>query len=187
MAASWSANRWIFDDASQGDGSGTAQILRGDFTATNATNILTMNGHQLQTGDVIRLVGGDLPNGLVAGRDYLIIRTDANDFQVADTPALAVAGTALTFSDDGSGSREVTHLPPHNYPVFVDHITVVSGATGGQVEVHDSSGGQIIVDIPSIATNDAVWWSVMAPVDGIFVTTLPATCSVQVYLKQPGA
>ncbi len=187
MAASWSANRWVFDDASQGDGSGTAQILRGDFTATNATNKLTMAGHQFQTGDKFRLVGSDLPDGLVASRDYWAIRSDANDFQVGDTHTLALAGTAVTFADDGSGGREVTHLPPHPHPVYVGHITLVSGATGGAIAVHDSSGGQIIVDVPSIAVNDAVWWPVRSWVDGIFVTTLPATCKVQVYLTRPGS
>ena len=186
MAAWFGANRWVFDDAAQGDGSGTAQILRGDISAaTNATNILTMADHRLATGDKIRLVGGDLPNGLNAGRDYWAIRSDDDDFQVADTPALAVAGTAVTFSDDGTGAQEVTHLPPHNHPVYVDHITVISGATGGAVLIHDALSGQELVDIPNIQVNDAVWWSVMNDVKGIFITTLPATCRVQVYLGRP--
>ena len=116
-----------------------------------------------------------------------MIRSDANDFQVADTPALAVAGTAIAFTDDGSGTLTLTHLPPHNHPLFVDHITVVSGATGGAVEVHDALSGVLIVDIPSIEVNDAVWWSVGSWVKGIYITTLPATCSVQVYLSKPGS
>ncbi len=148
--------------------------------------MLTMNVHQFQTGDVFQLVGGDLPSGLTASRDYWAIRSDANDFQVADSHADALAGTAIALADDGTGSREVFHLPPHNHPIHVGHITVLSGATGGAVLVSDASGGQAITEIPSIATSDAVWWPVQHWVSGIFITTLPATCKVQVYLTQPG-
>ena len=44
-----------------------------DFTATNATNILTSTGHTLTNGDQIRLTGGDLPNGLSATTTYYFI------------------------------------------------------------------------------------------------------------------
>ncbi len=185
MAIDWSANRWVFDAATQGDGRGSAQLLRGSVSYTNATNTLTMTAHQLNTGDIIRLTAS-VPAELATARDYFVIRTNANDFKVADTHALAIAGTAIGFTDDGSGTPTVTHLPRHPYPVFVDHITVVSGGTGGAIEVHDKLGGQIIVDIPNMSINDAVWWDVKGWVDGIYCTTLPATCSVQVYLGKPG-
>ena len=192
MAVEWDAAVIQFDTAAQGDGRGVrgavpAYLLRGAFTATNATNILTMADHQFSAGDLIRLVGGDLPDGLTAATDYYVIVSDDDDFQVATTHALAIAGTATTFADDGSGSRDVHHLPPHNHKMYVDHMTIRSGATGGAVLVHDALNGKILVDIPSMATNDAVWWDVKAFINGVYMSTLPATCKVYVWLGNPGS
>ena len=186
MAAEWDAAVIQFDDAGQGDGTGTAYLLRGDLSnATNATNMLTMADHQLLTGDKIRLVGSDLPDGLVADLDYYAIYSTDDDFQVALTHTLALAGTAVTFADDGSSTQEVHHLPPHNHKMWVDHFVIRSGATGGAIVVHDALNGKILVDIPSMATNDAVWWDVKAFINGIYATTLPATCKVYAWLGQP--
>lgn len=186
MAAWFGANRWKFDDAAQGNVQGGAYILRGDISAaTNATEILTMADHRLETGDHIRLVGSDLPNGLTADTDYWAIRSDDDDFQVAASNALAVAGTAVTFSDDGSGAMEVTHKSPHNHPVFVDHLAIFSGATGGAVAIHDAVSGQELASVPSMATTDVVWWDINDWVQGIYITTLPATCYVIAYLGRP--
>ena len=77
-----------------------------DFTATNATNILTSAGHTLSNGDQIRLIGSDLPNGLNATTTYFVIGASGNNFQVATTST----GSAVTFSDDGSGSRTFRSL-----------------------------------------------------------------------------
>ena len=78
MAINWDAALIEFDAATQGDGTGTAFLLRGDFTATNATDILTMADHQFQDGDRFRLVGADLPSGLAASTDYFAIRSSAS-------------------------------------------------------------------------------------------------------------
>ena len=72
-----------------------------DFTATNATNILTSAGHTLTNGDQIRLTGADLPNGLNATTTYFVVGVSGNNFQVSAT----LGGSAVTFSDDGSGTR----------------------------------------------------------------------------------
>ena len=77
-----------------------------DFTATNATNILTSAGHTLTNGDQIKLTGGDLPNGLNATTKYYVIGASGNNFQVSTSSG----GAAVTFSDDGSGSRTFTAL-----------------------------------------------------------------------------
>ena len=77
-----------------------------DFTATNATNILTSAGHTLTNGDQIRLTGADLPNGLNATTTYYVISVSGNNFQVS----ASLGGSAVTFSDDGSGSRTFTSL-----------------------------------------------------------------------------
>ena len=82
-----------------------AQDLQ-DFTATNATNTLTTTGHTLTNGDQIRLTGSDLPNGLNATTTYYVISVSGNNFQVSTSSG----GSAVTFSDDGTGSRTWTAL-----------------------------------------------------------------------------
>jgi len=77
-----------------------------DFTATNATNILTSAGHTLTNGDQIRLAGSDLPNGLNATTTYYVVGVSGNNFQVS----ASLGGAAVTFSDDGSGTRTFTAL-----------------------------------------------------------------------------
>ena len=187
MAAEWDAAVIQFDDAAQGDGTGTAYLLRGDISAAaNGTNRLTMADHQFSAGDKIRLVGSDLPLDLVADLDYYTIVVDDDIFQVALTHADAIAGTAETFQDDGTSTQAVHPLPPHNHKMYVDHMTIRSGATGGAVLVHDALNGKILVHIPSMATNDAIWWDVKAFVNGVYMSTLPATCKVYVWLGNPG-
>ncbi len=184
MPAKYASHRLIFDLATQGDGRGSAQLLRGNFTATNATNMLTMTAHNLSDGDKIRLAGSDLPDGLVADLDYFVIKSDADDFQVALTELLRIAGTAVTFADDGSGTRTVTSLPPNNHPLFVKAIELVSGATGGAIEIHDGLGGALVVDEPSgFGTNAKSQWDINSWVSALYVTTLPATCSAIVTLR----
>ena len=187
MAAEWDAAVIQFDDAGQGDGTGTAYLLRGDISAVDTgTEKLTMADHQFQTGSLIRLVGGDLPTGLAASTDYWVIRSDDDDFQLATSHANAIAGTAINITGAGSGTQEVHHLPPHNHKMYVDHMTIRSGATGGAILVHDALNGKILVDIPNMATNDAVWWDVKNFISGVYMSTLPATCKVYVWLGNPG-
>lgn len=186
MAINWDAALIEFDAATQGDGTGTAYLLRGAITAAaNATNRLTMADHLFQTGDRLRLVGSDLPSGLLENTDYSAIRVDDDIFQVALTTALAVAGTAVTFSDDGSGTQQVSMLPAHNHKLYIDHFAIRSGATGGTILVSDALSGKILVDIPSIAVNSTVWWDAKYWALGIYITTLPATCKVFAHLGQP--
>ncbi len=187
MATSYSSQRIIFDAATQGDGAGTAQLHRGSFTATNATNKLTMTAHQLTTAAVFRLVGSDLPDGLVANKDYYAIINDANDFQAALSASDAVAGTAITFADDGSSTRSVTTLPVHNHPLYVNHITVTTKGTAGPVLVHDGLSGQILVDLgtTTLPTQTTVVTPIVSHVQAVYMTTLPADCKVIVELGNP--
>ncbi len=186
MAINWDAAIVEFDAATQGDGTGTAYLLRGTITAAaNGTNRLTMADHQFQTGDLLRLVGSDLPLDLLQNLDYYAIRVDDDIFQVALTNALAVAGTAVTFQDDGTGTQQVSMLPAHNHKLYIDHFAIRAGGTGGALLVSDALSGKILVDIPSISTNSTVWWDAKYWANGVYITTLPATCKVYVHLGQP--
>lgn len=78
-------------------------------TATNATNLLTANGHGLSDGDRVILTtsASDLPNGLTETA-YFVVSSTTNTFQVSATSG----GAAITFSDDGSGTHTVHAVTP---------------------------------------------------------------------------
>jgi Protein of unknown function (DUF3383) len=83
-----------------------------NFTTNHAvsnTNLLA-TGHGLNTGDgPIELTnsGGALPTGFSTLTDYWVIRVDANTLQIATSLANALAGTAVTFSADGTGTQTI--------------------------------------------------------------------------------
>ena len=78
-------------------------------TATNATNLLTANGHGLSNNDRVILTtsASDLPNGLTETA-YYVVSSTTNTFQVAATSG----GAAITFSDDGTGTHTVHAVTP---------------------------------------------------------------------------
>ena len=101
-----------------------------DFTATNASNILTTTGHTLTNGDQIRLTGSDLPNGLNATTTYYVVGVSGNNFQVATSSG----GSAVTFSDDGSGTRtwralNNIQIPSQNVVSYGKKFTISAAAT----------------------------------------------------------
>ena len=77
------------------------------FTAANATGILTSATHGLKTGDgpfILANSGGALPAGLDAA-SYWVIVLDANTFKLALSRLDALAGSAVSFTDDGTGTQ----------------------------------------------------------------------------------
>lgn len=80
------------------------------FTADNTTEIFTAATHGFKTGDgpfQVSNSGGALPTGLAAVTDYWVIRIDANTFYLATSLALALAGTFLTISTNGTGTQTI--------------------------------------------------------------------------------
>ena len=74
-----------------------------------ATDVITSASHGLKLGMVYRFTtSGALPTGISAGTDYFIIPLTDDTFQIATTLANAVAGTAVDFSDAGSGNHTLT-------------------------------------------------------------------------------
>lgn len=89
------------------------------FTRSSG-NILTSVAHGLQTGDgPVRATnsGGALPSGLATGTDYYAIRLSADTYSLATSLANALAGTAITLSDAGTGTHTLdvtaSSLSPH--------------------------------------------------------------------------
>lgn len=83
------------------------------ITVTNATDIVNLTAHGLQTGDgplQFTNSGGALPAGIVAATAYWAIRVDADDFKIATSKANAVAETAVDITDDGTGTQTLHYL-----------------------------------------------------------------------------
>jgi hypothetical protein len=75
------------------------------FTATNATNVLNASTHGLVNTDRVMVIStaADLPNGLTSDIPYYVVAASTSTLQVA----LTSGGSAVTFSDDGSGTHSI--------------------------------------------------------------------------------
>ncbi len=87
-------------------------------TAVNITNEnITITAHGYTTGLKVQISNpGSLPTGIVALTDYFVIVIDANTIQLASSLVLALAGTPINISAQGSGTNtvEVTALAGAN-------------------------------------------------------------------------
>lgn len=80
------------------------------FTAANATDIITHTGYDIPTFSRVQVSngGGGLPSGLSAATDYWTIRQSSTTSKLATSLANAVAGTAIDFTTDGTGTHTIT-------------------------------------------------------------------------------
>lgn len=96
----------------------SAQVARLAPTATAqavgsvviGTDQLVITGHGFQTGDgpVLAATAGTLPAPLLASTPYHVIRVDNDNIRLADTRALAIAGTAIDLTTIGTGAHTIT-------------------------------------------------------------------------------
>jgi len=78
----------------------------GTFVTTHATDILTGSWSTLRAYDRVRVASATtLPAGFTADTDYYIIKTSNTVIKLASSYSDAVAGTAVTISDDGTGTH----------------------------------------------------------------------------------
>lgn len=145
------------------------------FTANHNTPALISAAHGFQTGDgpvQLSEVGGALPTGLMAATNYWIIKLDANDFLVATTLANAIAGTAVVFSDNGSGTLTVTPqggaLSPY-LPFLVtasapgDYFTLEAVKLRYiRIAIVNADPG-IQADLTNILVEDNTWYALVTP------------------------
>lgn len=99
---------------------GSFRVRPGDyrekvFTADNTTDELTIaGGHDYSTGEGplrLSVTGGTLPTGLAVDTDYWIIVVNATTFQLASSYDDALAGTAVSFSTDGTPTTNIGGMP----------------------------------------------------------------------------
>ena len=117
------------------------------IAATAATDLLTVGAVQAgSTCDVVPATGTPLrftttttlPAPLEPGLDYYLIRISDGSFKVADTYALAIAGTAIDIADTGTGTH-VAYIGGHPLLVTDNSVATVTEKTyinNGRVAVH---------------------------------------------------
>jgi hypothetical protein len=87
------------------------------FTASSSSGLLLTFTNDWQNYSKVRFTTTTtLPTGLVAGTDYWLIRVSATTARVATTFANAIAGTAIAFTDAGTG----THTMTLRWPRYTD-------------------------------------------------------------------
>lgn len=152
------SNPWRFDAVGQAEGLANKDswTLFSDFTTTFAANTLTITGHGLHTGaGPFRMTnsGGALPTGFAAGTNYWVIRVDADTLKVAASHADALAGTAVSISDDGTGTHSLNQKPVFPQKLRIKYIVIDAGATGGAFDIREESGGKSLTGALTLAAN----------------------------------
>ncbi len=90
------------------------------------------NAIAVDSGDgTMSVDNATLENG-VEGTDYYIIRLTDDTFSVATTKALALAGTAVTLADAGTGVHRLTPIVETLAEALEDVVTNVLTATGAR-------------------------------------------------------
>ena len=175
---------WKLDTATQGEGGSMAgtQVVVGSVSPEADDEKFTMVGHGFATGDGPIQITGTIPTGLALLTDYWVIKIDADDFYVAATRALAIAGTNLTYTSDG-GSNFITRLPLYPHSIYIKNIVIVGdGANDGTVVVHDGLAGSIIAQAEVLSEATAAGANHVIPiyahVKGVYLTTLDASNAV---------
>lgn len=109
--------RWeaaTYDTTWDPDDGGAVQRfwLGADFTFINTdvnttNNTITEAGHGFVTGEgpFFFTTSSALPGGITAGTKYWAIRVDADTFKIATSRSLAIAGTAVDITTQGTGTQ----------------------------------------------------------------------------------
>ena len=101
------------------------------FTATNGTNIIANRGtdDSFVDGDMVQLTGSDLPNGWLIDTQYFVRDATSSSLKLA----LTFGGTAVTISDNGSGTNKIYQningMSAGPITISEDTVTIPSGST----------------------------------------------------------
>lgn len=98
-------------------------VLTG-VTATASSDVLTKTTHGLETGDPFIPTGFSGAAGLTMGQRYYAIKVSSSTFKAALTLALAVAGTAVDISSDGTGGVVASSVQLSTTPVIAHSLMV---------------------------------------------------------------
>ena len=116
---------WPYNDGTATGGGET-------ITFSSSSGLLGTYTNDIQSLSKVRFrnSGGALPTGLVAGTDYYTIRVSATTCRFATSRANAIAGTAIAFTDAGTGTNVIdVRLPRYSDGVGVDAMFFNPSAT----------------------------------------------------------
>lgn len=116
---------WPYND-------GTATGGGEAITFSSSTGLLGTYTNDIQSLSKVRFrnSGGALPTGITAGVDYYTIRVSATTSRFATSRANAIAGTAIAFTDAGSGTNVIdVRLPRYSDGVGVQAMFFNPSAT----------------------------------------------------------
>lgn len=143
-------------------------------TADSATDELNHTAHGLNTGDgpvQITNSGGALPAGLTGSTNYWVIKVDANNFKLAASLALALAGTPIDLTTNGTGTQTINHQTATASPSLALLVTGNAAGNWFSLEVKDFAllSNKMTHADPGIATtlaaikavDDDWYWLVM--------------------------
>jgi hypothetical protein len=169
------------------DASPTALSI-GAAGVTNASNTFTSTDHGFITGDKVLVTEDNtLPSGLTTATTYFAILVDADNFKLASSYANAIAGTAVSISDDGTGANSYDAVPaPTNLTsatqywvikVDVDNFklatTYANAVAGTAVDLVDHGTGTNEFDlVEELDGLDKFQVSIKATAVGTYVITL---------------
>lgn len=116
---------WPYNDGTATGGGETT-------TFSSSSGLLGTYTNDIQSLSKVRFrnSGGALPTGLVAGTDYYTIRVSATTSRFATSRTNAITGTAIAFTDAGTGTNVIdVKLPRYSDGVGVDAMFFNPSAT----------------------------------------------------------
>ena len=137
-------NTASFDTAANDCDEDVSVVMTRTFTTTHATELVTLSSaaNGFRTGDKCKVEnsGGALPTGLSASTQYYWISISSTTGNLASSKALAIAGTAVAFSSDGTGTHTIKRRSIETFTAATsDLITIATKIkdllTGDGVEV----------------------------------------------------
>lgn len=135
--------------------------------------------HGFVTAQKVQLTTtGTLPTGLSLATDYYIIRVDADNYKFATSVANAQGGTAISWTDDGSGIHTVSPFSirvdasTHNLSTFNIGVKVFDTA------VNSGKATEVIPDLITIDTAGEVVIDMSAALTGYAILTNTGTTNV---------
>lgn len=156
--------------------------------ADHTTGQFTITGHGRSTGDgpvAIYSPNGAVPTLLTALADAWLIVVDANTVKLASSSANALAGTALAFSDNGSGALKLFYGIPYR--------RARTYAAGTQVPSADLNAAQDALQsrMGGLAIHGAVSWlgvsgaTIVVPDDTSNAARIDLAASGKAYSPMP--
>jgi hypothetical protein len=98
-----------------------ALTLSGTVTFTHGTEIVNLASHGMRTGAGPFYFTGTVPAELSTSTAYYAIYDASGTFKVATSRANAFAGTAVSFTDNGTGTITVASTPSATNPTWMQY------------------------------------------------------------------